>query len=79
MDEYGYAYVPKACVMQQCTIHVAFHGCYMGVESIGLDFVHHSGINEWAESNSIVVVYPQVIKTLVNPAGTQENSGQSEM
>jgi hypothetical protein len=69
----GYAYVPEACASKQndCHLHVAFHGCRQTTEDIGLDFIYHSGYNEWAEANQIIVLYPQAVRNflLSNPRG----------
>ena len=51
----------------KCLVHVSFHGCEMGRKVIGDAFVAHAGLNEWAESNGIVVVYPQVVPRSVEP------------
>ena len=32
-------------------------------------YVRHAGYNEWAESNKIVVLYPQARATALNPKG----------
>jgi hypothetical protein len=70
LDKIGYVYVPKSCRSNdQCYLHVVFHGCLQGQELIGTDFIKHAGYNEYAESNSIVVVYPQVVRTELNPKG----------
>ena len=42
-----------------CRLHVAFHGCEQFEERIGDAFFAHAGYNYWAESNGIVVLYPQ--------------------
>jgi hypothetical protein len=67
----GFAYVPDSCKESSgnCRLHVAFHGCVQGVEFIEDRFVTLAGLNEWAETNRIVVVYPQVEKSLFNPKG----------
>ena len=67
----GFAYVPQACVDKtgECRLHLAFHGCRQGNEFIEDRFARMSGLNEWAESNRIVVLYPQVSKSLMNPQG----------
>ena len=70
LAETGYAYVPTVCGSPQnktngagtpssCRVHVAYHGCYQGLENINTTFVEHAGYNEWAEANDIVVVYFQ--------------------
>jgi poly(3-hydroxybutyrate) depolymerase len=57
----GYAYVPRACEAAQCRVHVAFHGCRQSVEAIGERFVREAGFNRWADTNRVVVLYPQTI------------------
>ena len=67
----GFAYVPQACVDKtgECRLHLAFHGCRQGSEFIEDRFARMSGLNEWAESNRIIVLYPQVSKSMMNPQG----------
>ncbi len=56
-----YAYVPAACEARQpCRVHVALHGCRQSHGDIGEDFVRHAGYNEWADTNRIIVLYPQI-------------------
>ena len=52
----GWVYVPKACGTQSCRVHVAFHGCRQRAE----EFARGAGYNRWAETNRLVVLYPQV-------------------
>lgn len=75
----AYAYVPKSCRAGGCRIHVAFHGCRQTTKDIGRRFVEGAGYNAWADSNRIIVVYPQVVprngpalgswKIVMNPKG----------
>ncbi len=67
----GFAYVPQACADKagKCRLHLVFHGCRQGNEFIEDRFARMSGLNEWAESNRIIVLYPQVNKSLMNPQG----------
>jgi len=69
--ESGYAYVPAPCGEDaaQCRLHVAFHGCRQGKEFIDDRFARMAGLNEWAESNRIIVLYPQIEKSAFNPQG----------
>ena len=68
--ETGFAYVPKACSdAAECRLHIAFHGCRQGKEFVEDRFARMSGLNEWAESNRIIVLYPQVNKSTMNPQG----------
>lgn len=59
LSDSGYVYLPSACERQRCRIHVAFHGCHQSAEEIGLDFVQHAGYNRWADTNRLIVLYPQ--------------------
>lgn len=63
----AYAYVPQSCTKSACSLHIALHGCAMNEKSIGDLFIKKSGLNEWAESNKIVVLYPQVSESDSNP------------
>lgn len=60
MGATGYAYVPATCARQTCRVHVAFHGCRQGVSAVGDHFYAHAGYNELADTNRIIVLYPQV-------------------
>lgn len=69
----GYVYIPKACTSAGgCRIHVALHGCRQSAESVGDAFYRYAGYNRWAETNRIVVLYPQARATWglpLNPFG----------
>ncbi|HZR03731.1 MAG TPA: PHB depolymerase family esterase [Burkholderiales bacterium] len=69
----GYLYVPHSCTMQgtRCKVHVALHGCLQAAESVGDTFYSKTGYNNWADSNDILVLYPQVNKSThpYNPNG----------
>ena len=62
MGDSGYVYVPNSCAARnaKCKLHVAFHGCNQDMETVGDAFVRHSGLNEWADTNNLVILYPQV-------------------
>jgi len=57
MNDTGYVYVPKACAAGGCRVHVAFHGCRQN----GEDFPRDAGYNRWADTNSLIVLYPQTL------------------
>ena len=69
MDYTAYTYVPSGCLSNSsasCRIHVVYPGCYCSVAtsppgrpSTGLDIIQYGGFNDWAESNRIIVLYPQ--------------------
>jgi len=74
MDNIGYYYVPSGCSSSSnntCHIHVNFHGCTQGESSLGTEYVTYTGLNEWAEANNIIIVYPQIVANslLENPNG----------
>ena len=58
----GYVYVPRACApgAPPCRLHVALHGCRQTAADVQQAFVAGAGYNEWADTNRIVVLYPQV-------------------
>lgn len=68
MDESGYVYVPASCLEGHCKVHVAFHGCRQGISVMGKTYVAGTGYNEVADSNEIIVLYPQVKKSSFSPA-----------
>ncbi|HEY6898981.1 MAG TPA: hypothetical protein VI279_17105, partial [Rhodocyclaceae bacterium] len=35
------------------------HGCKQSFDNIGETFVRHAGYNEWADTNRIIILYPQ--------------------
>jgi hypothetical protein len=55
MAEEAFVYVPKACGQERCRVHVAFHGCRQKAQQ----FAEGAGYNRWAESNRLIVLYPQ--------------------
>jgi poly(3-hydroxybutyrate) depolymerase len=62
LDANAYAYVPTSCANGEiCRVHVVFHGCEMGQSVLGSVFYVHAGYNGWADTNHIVVLYPQAI------------------
>jgi hypothetical protein len=63
----GHVYVPASCNLEQCRLHVAFHGCNQNVDSVYDDFIRDAGYNRWAASNNIVVLYPQTKASAANP------------
>jgi poly(3-hydroxybutyrate) depolymerase len=66
----GYLFVPKECETGSapplCKLQVVLHGCLQSAESFPQDndtFIEHIGVNEWADTNRIVVLYPQTHAT----------------
>ena len=83
MDTTGWIYVPRACAQgERCRLHVALHGCEQGQSYIpdhpprggglyyGTTFVRHAGYAPWADTNHIVVLFPQAVSIpSLNPSG----------
>jgi hypothetical protein len=67
MAETGYLYIPMSCAVQQpCRVHIALHGCKQNFETIQDRYIQHAGYNEWADTNRLIILYPQTITS--NPA-----------
>ena len=63
----GWVYVPKNCSTgTECRLHVALHGCRQNATDVGQEFVRNAGYNRWADTNNIVVLYPQTGKGAIN-------------
>ena len=67
----GVVYIPRACAEQGgCRLHIALHGCEQNRETVGMKFIEGSGFARWADSNRLVVLFPQVSANPVfNPKG----------
>ena len=61
MADQGYVFVPQSCETGGCRVHVAFHGCRQTTRQIGLRFVENAGYIEWAQSNRLIVLFPQIV------------------
>ena len=71
----GYLYVPKACetgASQPCRLQVALHGCLQSAEVLKDEFYTRIGLNEWADTNGIIVLYPQAHATTVSELSRQD-------
>lgn len=72
LAETGYVYIPESCASgADCQMHVSFHGCNQNAQAVGLDYVEGTGINNWADTNNLVVLYPQTQKSLFMPLNPQ--------
>ena len=66
LSDTGYLYVPKTCepgAPQRCRLQVVLHGCKQSAEEIKDVFYTKIGVNEWADANNILVLYPQAHAT----------------
>lgn len=84
LAEKGFVFVPAACRERgaACAVHVVFHGCLQSADTLGSDIIYaRVGYNAWADSNRIIILYPQVDKTTIaegNPLGCWDWWGYSE-
>lgn len=70
LSDQGIAYVPSACAAEdRCRVHVAFHGCGQNRTFVGDVFARDSGFARWADTNNIIVLFPQTAATPLNPQG----------
>ena len=71
MADMGAAYIPAVCREHAgCRVHVAFHGCQQTQKSVGDAFVSGTGFAAWADTNRIILLFPQVdAEPFVNPMG----------
>jgi poly(3-hydroxybutyrate) depolymerase len=60
MSPTGWVYVPANCAAgTQCKVHVALHGCQQNYATIGDKFLKNTGYTRWADTNGIIVLFPQ--------------------
>ena len=70
LAETAVVYVPKSCNESGCRVHVAFHGCRQNRQSVGDAFIKKTGYARWADSNRMIVLFPQTRALPVrNPRG----------
>jgi poly(3-hydroxybutyrate) depolymerase len=76
MDTTGWLYVPTACSQgEACKLLVMLHGCEQNQATVGTVLVHESGLNEWADSNNILVLYPQSSSSSADPDACWDFTG----
>jgi poly(3-hydroxybutyrate) depolymerase len=72
LGEQAYLFVPENCKRnEQCSIHISFHGCNQNAEAIGNTYAKNAGFNAWAQTNDLVVLYPQTKKSAFMPLNPQ--------
>jgi poly(3-hydroxybutyrate) depolymerase len=83
LDGSGWLYVPDTCDRgEKCRLHIALHGCRQGQSHLPLrpppggglyfggTFVEHAGYDAWADTNHLVILYPQAVSVpFRNPNG----------
>jgi poly(3-hydroxybutyrate) depolymerase len=70
LSKEGVLYVPSSCSKEEnCRLHVALHGCEQNINTVGMTFVEGSGFARWADANRLVILFPQVSASVLNPKG----------
>lgn len=66
----GVVYVPPSCAGEAgCRLHIVLHGCEQSRETVRDEFIKASGFAELADSNRLVVLFPQISARTINPKG----------
>ena len=74
MADTGYVYVPATCARggsAHCAVHVVFHGCQQGAAIVGDAIYGKVGYNQWADSNGIILLYPQAVVSKMLPSNPE--------
>jgi hypothetical protein len=72
LGDTGYVFVPQDCEQGgPCRVHVALHGCKQDIGDIGRRFVVDTGYNAWADTNHLIVLYPQTKPSPYLPTNPQ--------
>ncbi|MEU0880542.1 PHB depolymerase family esterase [Lentzea sp. NPDC005914] len=69
MGREGFAYVPRACETGPCKLMVTLHGCYQYYGLVGNALMDKAYLNEYADTNNMIVLYPQATTMTGNPRG----------
>lgn len=68
MGDEGFVYIPTSCAKgESCRLHISFHGCKQNADAVGDAYPRLSGLNEYADTNHLVVLYPQTKKSAMAP------------
>ena len=60
MGDTGYVFVPRDCADgAPCRVHIVLHGCLQDAGEIDRRFINEAGYNAWADTNRLIVLYPQ--------------------
>ncbi|MBR0824314.1 hypothetical protein JQ596_02105 [Bradyrhizobium manausense] len=72
LGDTGYVFIPQDCEQgAPCRVHVALHGCKQDVGDIGRRFVDEAGYNAWADTNRLIILYPQTKTSPFAPGNPQ--------
>lgn len=73
LGEHGFLYIPDDCLNLdvQCKLHVVFHGCQQSVTYLfhrNMQFIRNSGYIRMADTNRIILAFPQTVSRLIRPS-----------
>jgi len=72
LGDNAYLFVPENCKdNMSCDIHISFHGCNQNAEAVGNEYAKNAGFNAWADTNKLIVLYPQTKKSSFLPLNPQ--------
>jgi poly(3-hydroxybutyrate) depolymerase len=64
----GVVYIPETCATKSgCRVHIVLHGCEQNRDQVGMTFIQGSGFARWADTNRLVILFPQVEASILNP------------
>ena len=69
LSDTAYLFVPPNCTdgERSCPLHLVLHGCAQSAVTVGTGFIQQSGYLSWAQTNDIVLAFPQVVPATMNP------------
>ena len=72
LGDTGFVFVPKDCADGgACRVHIALHGCLQDAGDIERKYVDDTGYNAWADTNHLIVLYPQTKSSPFAPFNPQ--------
>ena len=72
LGDTGFVFVPKDCADgEACRVHIALHGCKQDAGDIDRKFIDDTGYNSWADTNHLIVLYPQTTSSSFAPFNPQ--------
>jgi hypothetical protein len=72
LNQSGFLFVPSECEQgAACRVHIALHGCKQDAGELGRRYVDDTGYNAWADSNRLIVLYPQTTASPFAPFNPQ--------
>lgn len=76
----GVVYVPAECETHPgCRLHIALHGCDQARETVGNAFIEKTGLANYADTNRLTILFPQIAGSVVNPHGCWDWWGYSDI